>query len=80
MFWKDWKEKNNKKQAKVGITNTRDSFGIQVGIINNFNSLEVGDKNNNNGDSDNGSIGILNEEGAINYGTQVDIQTFYELE
>ncbi len=75
-----WKEKNSKNQAKVGITNTKDNFGIQVGIINNFNSTEAGDKNNNNGDPDNASIGILNEEGAINHGTQVDIQTFYELE
>ncbi len=69
-------KKNKKTQhTQIGIVNSTDNLEQQIGIINidDFQSNNS-DNYDNSDDSQGSSIGILNEPGAINHGTQIDIQ------
>ena len=61
-----------KRKAKIGINNTEDNFVTQIGIVNESSSADSGNRGNNK-PSDN-SIGILNEDGAVNHGIKIVIQ------
>ncbi|NEQ37014.1 MAG: hypothetical protein F6K40_12315 [Okeania sp. SIO3I5] len=65
------KNKKGKNRTQIGIVNSTDNFIQQVGIIN-INDSQGANPDISTGNSGD-SIGILNEPGAINYGTQIDI-------
>ncbi len=67
------KKAKDTKHTQIGIINTKDNLTQQIGIINIDDSQSNNSDNYGNSDDSQGSsVGILNEPGAINHGTQIE--------